>query len=122
MSNELLTTTQHWGGVPPIPESAVLQPEFLTDPQSGSLLDYWRAVRRSKKAVAVCSMTGLLLGIGVAFLQPTYRWRAQSVPSLNRVALLSGDTTRSLVPPLLARDHAAQPATAAETPRRSTGP
>src|SRR3954469_10312497 len=69
MSNELLTRTQHWGGVPPIPESAVLQPEFLTDPQSGSLLDYWRAVRRSKKAVAVCSMTGLLLGIGVAFLQ-----------------------------------------------------
>jgi uncharacterized membrane protein (UPF0182 family) len=56
---------------------------------------------------------------GVAFLQPTYRWRAQSVPSLNRVALLSGDTTRSLVPPLLARDHAAQPATAVAEPKAS---
>jgi uncharacterized membrane protein (UPF0182 family) len=35
---------------------------------------------------------------GVAFLQPRYRWRPQSIPSLNRIALLSGDTARSIAP------------------------
>jgi len=36
---------------------------------------------------------------GIAFLQPTYRWRPQSVPALSRVAILVGDTARSLAPP-----------------------
>lgn len=36
---------------------------------------------------------------GVAFVQPSYRWRAQSAPSINRVALYSGDSTRSVAPP-----------------------
>jgi hypothetical protein len=35
----------------------------------------------------------------IAFVQPSYRWRPQSIPTLNRVALLSGDTTRSIIPP-----------------------
>jgi len=35
---------------------------------------------------------------GIAFLQPTYRWRPQSSPALNRVALMVGDTTRSVMP------------------------
>jgi hypothetical protein len=35
----------------------------------------------------------------IGFVQPTYRWRPQSVPTLNRVALLSGDTIRSIAPP-----------------------
>jgi uncharacterized membrane protein (UPF0182 family) len=35
---------------------------------------------------------------GVAFLQPRYRWRPLSIPALNRVALLSGDTARSIAP------------------------
>jgi hypothetical protein len=35
---------------------------------------------------------------GVAFVQPRYRWRPQSIPSLNRIALLSGDTARSIAP------------------------
>lgn len=39
-------------------------------------------------------------GIGVSFVQPSYRWRGQPVPSLNRVAVLSSDTIRSLVPPI----------------------
>jgi uncharacterized membrane protein (UPF0182 family) len=51
---------------------------------------------------------------GVAFIQPTYRWRAQSVPSINRLALLSGDTTRSVVPPFTTGNHAASPSTVAE--------
>jgi uncharacterized membrane protein (UPF0182 family) len=51
---------------------------------------------------------------GVAFIQPTYRWRAQSVPSINRLALLSGDTTRSIVPPFTAGNHAPSSPVAAE--------
>ena len=56
---------------------------------------------------------------GVAFLQPTYRWRAQSVPSINRVALLSGDTTRSIVPPLLTPNHLSQPPGTVAQPKAS---
>jgi uncharacterized membrane protein (UPF0182 family) len=56
---------------------------------------------------------------GIAFLQPTYRWRAQSVPSINRVALLSGDTTRSIVPPLLTANHPSQPSAAVAEPKAS---
>jgi uncharacterized membrane protein (UPF0182 family) len=35
---------------------------------------------------------------GIAFMQPRYRWRPQSIPALNRIALLSGDTARSIAP------------------------
>jgi hypothetical protein len=35
----------------------------------------------------------------VGFLQPTYRWRPPSIPTLNRIALLAGDTVRSIIPP-----------------------
>ncbi|MDB4874074.1 MAG: hypothetical protein JWM41_520 [Gemmatimonadetes bacterium] len=35
---------------------------------------------------------------GIGFVQPTYRWRPPSVPTLNRVAVLVGDTTRSVAP------------------------
>jgi uncharacterized protein len=35
---------------------------------------------------------------GIGFVQPTYRWRPPSIPSLNRIAVLVGDTTRSLLP------------------------
>ncbi len=56
---------------------------------------------------------------GVAFLQPTYRWRAQSVPSINRVVLLSGDTTRSVVPPLTIGNRLTQPSGAVAEPHAS---
>lgn len=39
------------------------------------------------------------LRTGVAFFQPNFRWRAQTIPTLNRVAILSGDTLRALAPP-----------------------
>jgi hypothetical protein len=35
---------------------------------------------------------------GIGFVQPTYHWHPPAVPSLNRVALLVGDTTRSVAP------------------------
>ena len=37
---------------------------------------------------------------GVAFAQPSYRWRSGSIPTLSRVALLAGDSVRSAAPPL----------------------
>lgn len=36
---------------------------------------------------------------GIAFVQPSYRWRPQTVPTLNRLAVLAGDTLRALAPP-----------------------
>jgi uncharacterized membrane protein (UPF0182 family) len=35
---------------------------------------------------------------GVGFVQPTYRWRTQSVPTLEQVALLAGDSATSVAP------------------------
>jgi uncharacterized membrane protein (UPF0182 family) len=35
---------------------------------------------------------------GIGFLQPTYRWRPQSGPALNRLAIFVGDTARALLP------------------------
>jgi uncharacterized membrane protein (UPF0182 family) len=35
---------------------------------------------------------------GIGFVQPTYRWRPQSVPALNRLAILVGDSARSIAP------------------------
>ena len=35
---------------------------------------------------------------GIGYLQPTYRWRPQSVPSLNRIAVLAGDSVKSIAP------------------------
>jgi len=39
------------------------------------------------------------VGTGLAFFQPTYRWAPQTLPLLNRIAVLSGDTLRSLPAP-----------------------
>jgi len=57
------------------------------------------------------------LRTGIGFVQPTYRWRPQSVPALNRLAILVGDSTRSVVPtttaPVVTGPVVAQPATSA---------
>ncbi len=39
---------------------------------------------------------------GIAFVQPTYRWRPQSIPALNRLSVLVGDTARSIAAPGIA--------------------
>jgi uncharacterized membrane protein (UPF0182 family) len=36
---------------------------------------------------------------GIAFVQPSYRWRGQGVPTVARVAQLTGDSVRSIAPP-----------------------
>lgn len=39
------------------------------------------------------------VGASIAFFQPTYRWAPQTLPLLNRIAVLDGDTLRSLPAP-----------------------
>jgi uncharacterized membrane protein (UPF0182 family) len=59
---------------------------------------------------------------GIAYVQPTYRWRPQSVPALNRIAVLVGDTARSLLPgnvPVSSEPAGSQPATATPASARA---
>jgi uncharacterized membrane protein (UPF0182 family) len=42
---------------------------------------------------------------GIAFVQPSYRWHPPNAPAVNRVALLVGDTTRSVAPGSMAQPH-----------------
>jgi hypothetical protein len=53
---------------------------------------------------------------GVAFIQPSYRWRPQTVPTLNRLAVLAGDTVRPLAPPFTSTARPAAAASSAEHP------
>lgn len=46
---------------------------------------------------------------GIAFVQPSYRWRSQTTPTLNRVALLAGDTVRAISPPIVVASRPAAP-------------
>ena len=77
MSKELLNTRQNWTDVAAIREGVVLQPEFVIEPESGSMLDYWRAAPGTRSWWQLCSTAGLLLGLGVALLQPAV-YRANS--------------------------------------------
>ncbi len=47
---------------------------------------------------------------GIGFVQPSYRWHPPNAPAVNRVALLLGDTTRSVAPGSMALPHSAGPA------------
>jgi uncharacterized membrane protein (UPF0182 family) len=46
---------------------------------------------------------------GIGFVQPTYRWRPLSIPTLNRIGLLIGDTIRSAAPGLPGMARAPEP-------------
>ncbi|HEX3866583.1 MAG TPA: UPF0182 family protein, partial [Gemmatimonadaceae bacterium] len=54
------------------------------------------AVREGPLARGRVRVIPLRAAGGVAFIQPTYRWRPQSIPALNRISVLVGDTTRSV--------------------------
>lgn len=73
-------------------------------PRWGTVIDKLRLVDSAGSAaregpLAHGGIRVVPVGSGVAFVQPNYRWRSQSVPTLNRIALLSGDSTRSVAPP-----------------------
>ena len=62
------------------------------------------------------------LRTGIGFVQPTYRWRPQTAPVLNRLAILVGDSARSVAPNNVASPSSApvaQPAPAAPASARA---
>jgi uncharacterized membrane protein (UPF0182 family) len=70
-------------------------------PRWPAVLDRLRSVDSSGSRDATIAhgrVRAVPLRSGIGFLQPTYRWRPQSVPSLNRIAVLVGDSARSIVP------------------------
>jgi uncharacterized membrane protein (UPF0182 family) len=71
-------------------------------PRWGVLLDRLRALDSGSTAREGPLTRGRVrvipLHAGLGFVQPTYHWRAQSAPSLNRLAVLSDDTARSIAP------------------------
>ncbi|HEX4684810.1 MAG TPA: UPF0182 family protein [Gemmatimonadaceae bacterium] len=74
-------------------------------PRWGAILDKLRSVDSAGSAaregpLAHGRVRSLPVRGGVAFVQPSYRWRSQTVPTVNRVALLAGDSVRAIAPPL----------------------
>ena len=82
-----------------------------------------REVALTRGRVRAIPVIGTAGGVGdssagaarIDFMQPTYRSRGQGLPALNRVALLSGDSARSVMPPNGIVASAASPATPGET-------
>jgi hypothetical protein len=78
-------------------------PLAVAGPRWTAILDRLRSVDSSGSAAREGPLVpgrvrAIPVGTGIAFVQPRYRWRPQSIPTLNRIALLSGDTARSIAP------------------------
>jgi succinoglycan biosynthesis transport protein ExoP len=74
MKTQSLTHTRNLMDLPAITQDLPLRPDFSAEPETGSLLDYWQAIRRRKLALTACGVVGLGLGIGAALTQvPMYR-------------------------------------------------
>lgn len=72
-------------------------------PRWSAVLDHLRSVDSTgssarEGAMAHGRVRVVPLRSGVGFVQPTYRWRTQSVPTLEQVALLAGDSATSVAP------------------------
>lgn len=89
-------------------------------PRWNAVLDRLRSVDSARSAVregplGYGRVRAVPVRSGIAFIQPSYRWRPQSVPSISRIALLSNDTSRSVAPPFGMAPPPATPAVAART-------
>ncbi len=85
-------------------DSMAWYPLAAPGPRWTGVLDRLRSVDSAGGAAREGPMAGgrvrtVPVRSGIAFLQPWYRWRPQSIPSISRVALLSDDTSRSVAPP-----------------------
>ncbi|HEY4129683.1 MAG TPA: UPF0182 family protein, partial [Gemmatimonadaceae bacterium] len=74
-------------------------------PRWNAIIDHLRSVDSAGSAaregpLAHGRVRAIPVRGGIAFMQPTYRWRPPNIPSLNRVAFLVGDTARSVAPPV----------------------
>lgn len=74
MNNESLIKTQHWIQMPADQSPMQARAEHSVDPQKGSVLDYWRILRRRKLPLITFGIVGLAAGLAVSFCQkPLYR-------------------------------------------------
>jgi succinoglycan biosynthesis transport protein ExoP len=74
MHKELVIKSEPVFEVPAIMQPAISRPDYSGAPQTGSVLDYWRILKRCKVAVVAFAALGLAAGLGVTFLQtPMYR-------------------------------------------------
>jgi capsular exopolysaccharide synthesis family protein len=74
MNNESLIKTTDWMNMPAVHSPAMSRPEYSVEPQTGSVLDYWRILWRRKVALLVCGAVGLTGGIALTLSQtPMYR-------------------------------------------------
>jgi capsular exopolysaccharide synthesis family protein len=74
MKTQTLIQTRNFTNLPALAEETAARPEYSAEPQTGSLLDYWDAIRRRKLVLTVCAVVGLGMGIAVAISQiPMYR-------------------------------------------------
>ena len=78
-------------------------PMSTPGPRWPSVIDRLRSVDSAGSAaregpLAHGRIRAVPLQQGVGFVQPTYRWRPPSAPTLSRIGLLSGDSTRSVPP------------------------
>jgi polysaccharide biosynthesis transport protein len=74
MNNASLIKSQDWTHVPAITPVAISRPEYTVEPQTGSVLEYWRILCRRKLALIACGVVGLVGGIAFTLPQaPVYR-------------------------------------------------
>jgi polysaccharide biosynthesis transport protein len=74
MNNESLVKTQHWTQVPALTPEITYRSDRSTEPQAGSVLDYWRILCRRKASLLLFGALGLAGGLAVTLPQvPLYR-------------------------------------------------
>jgi polysaccharide biosynthesis transport protein len=74
MNNELLVRTRDLMHVPAVTTVTASRPEYSVEPQSGSVLDYWRILYRRKLTLIVFAVAGLVGGLAFTLPQaPVYR-------------------------------------------------
>jgi len=74
MEKQSLIKTRDLAGLQSVEPEFVAAPRYSAEPQTGSLLDYWRALRGGKVTLAVCGLVGLGIAVGITLPQaPMYR-------------------------------------------------
>ncbi len=74
MNNELILKPEPRIDMPAIVQPAISPLEYSAAPQTGSVLDYWRIIKRYKVLLIAFGALGLAAGLGFSFLQtPMYR-------------------------------------------------
>ena len=85
------------------PHTTMWYPLASPGPRWSAMLDRLRSVDSAGSAaregpLARGRVRAVPVHSGIGFLQPTYRWRPQSVPTLSRIVVLDGDSTKSIAP------------------------